>query len=99
MSRFDHHDLGKVEHVFLRRKLRLETRGLIRISSPLLNVFPFSSIFQQLETIISSDIWVTRGNGLRIGISVLLDVFMHPTFDRKIFLEGLGIFICNAEVL
>ena len=92
------HDLGKLEHASFGPNLTLETTGSIKISSPWSTVFPFSFLFRQLETIISSSTWVARGTGLRIVIRLFIDESMPPDFDRPTFLEGLGILLCHAEV-
>lgn len=98
MSSVDH-DLGKLGHAYIGPNLKLETNGSIKISSPLATIFPFSSIFRQIENIIFSGTWVARGAGLRIVVQLLIDEVVPSYFDRPTFLEGLGILLCNAEVL
>lgn len=93
------HDLGKLGHAYVGANLKVETSGSIKISSPLATIFPFSSIFRHIENIIFSGTWVARGSGLRIFIQLLIDEVVASNFDRPTFLEGLGILLCNAEVL
>lgn len=96
---FKDHDLGKLEHAYLGPNLKLETGGSMKISSPLATTFPFSSTLRHIRNIISSGTWVARGTGLRIVIQLLIDEVIPSYFDRPTFLEGLGILLCNAEVL
>ena len=93
------HDLGKLEHAHLGSDLKLETWGSIKISSPLATVFPFSSVLRQLETTVSSGIWVSRGSGLCIVLQLSIHEVIPPEFDIPAFQEDLGILLYNAKVL
>ena len=91
--------LGKLEHVYDRQNLKLTNIGFITVSSSQALEFPFSVNFRDLETLVSSKVWVAGGNQLQIEIHISFDdieVSGQEGFDVT---EELGIVLCNAEVL
>ena len=90
--------LGELEHVCDRQNLKLTSSGSIKISSPQAFEFPFSVDFRDLETLVSSKVWVAGGNQLQIELHISFDdieISGHENFDVT---EELGIVLCNAEV-
>lgn len=91
--------LGELEHVYDRQNLKLMNSGFIKISSPQVFEFPFAVNFRDLETLVSSKVWVAGGHQLQIEVHISFDdigISRQETFDVT---EELGIVLCNAEVL
>lgn len=93
------YDLGEIKHVKLDSNLKLTTRCRIKFSSSCALVFPFSKFFQNLDTLITSDAWITRGNGLQVSFQLLTDEVASYYFDRSTFVDDLRVILLNAEVL
>lgn len=92
-------DVGELEHTSPACNLKLRTSCTMKISSPVFHVFPFSSILQQISTLVSSRVWVARGTGLCMIVRLLFDDIDSHQFDRRTFFEGLSVLLCNAEVV
>jgi len=92
------HDLGELEHIYDRQNLKLRTHGSITISSPQLFEFPVSTNFQDLESLVSFNIWVTAGNRLQLLVHICIDDIAISDSDTACVMEDLGIVLCNAEV-
>ncbi len=90
--------LGELEHVCDRQNLKLTNSGFIQISSPQAFEFPFSVNFRDLETLISSKVWVAGGNQLQIEIHISFDDIAISGQENFDVTEELGIVLCNAEV-
>lgn len=93
------YDLGKSEHVHAASNLKLKSQCSIKLYSSLGCIFPFSDLLQELDSLISSDIWVAQENGLQISVKIITDDLVSQDFDRNIFVDGLRTLICGAEVL
>lgn len=93
------YSLGELEHVYDRHNLKLTNSGLIRVSSPQAFEFPFSQNFRDLETLVSSKVWVAGGNQLQIEIHISYDDIEISGQEGLDVTEGLGLVLCNAEVL
>ena len=91
--------LGQLEHVCDRRNLKLTNSGFVRVSSPHAFEFPFSVNFQDLETLVSSKVWVVGGNQLQIEIHISFDDIEIPGHEGFDVTEELGIVLCHAQVL
>lgn len=91
--------LGELEHVYDRCNLKLTNSGFIRISSPQAIEFPFSLNFQDLETLVSSKVWVAGGNQLHLEIQISFDDIEISGQEGFDVTEELGLVLCNAEVL
>lgn len=90
--------LGELEHVCDRQNLKLTNSGSFKISSPQTFELPFSVNFRDLETLVSSKVWVAGGNQLQIELHISFDdieISGHKNLDVT---EELGIVLCNAEV-
>ena len=92
------HRVGEYEHIYPKHNLRLKTSCLMKLSSSHGLIFPFSSLLQELKTLVASGVWVARGNGLRISFQIVTDGFPND-FDKATFVKGLGAILCGAEVL
>ena len=93
------YSLGELEHVYDRQNLKLTNSGLIRISSSQAFEFPFSLNFRDLDTLVSSKVWVAGGNQLQIEIHISFDDIEIAGQEGLNVTEGLGLVLCNAEVL
>ncbi len=92
------HDVGRVEHVHAKSNLRLETTCSVKLSSSHGTIFPFSTLFQKLDTLLSSSALVARSNELRVSLQFIMDDFHPEDLDRATFMEGLAAIFCGAEV-
>ncbi len=90
--------LGELEHVYDRQNLKLMNSGFIKISSPQAFEFPFSVNFRDLETLVSSKVWVAGGNQLHIEIHISFNDIGISGQEKFDVTEELGIVLCNAEV-
>ena len=90
--------LRELEHVYDRQNLKLMNSGCIKISSSQAFEFPFSVNFRDLETLVSSKIWVAGGNQLPIEIHISFDDIGISGQENYDVTEELGIVLCNAEV-
>ena len=90
--------LGELEQVCDRQNLKLRNSGFIKISSPHAFKFPFSVNFQDLETLVSSKVWVAGGNQLQIEILLFFDDIGISGYENLDVTEELGIVLCNTEV-
>lgn len=93
------HNLGESEHIYAKSNLKLKTRCSVKLSSSLGAIFPFSVLFKELDTLVSSAAWVARGNGLRISMQLVTNDFTTQHLDRETLIEGLSAIFCGAEVL
>lgn len=96
---FVEHSLGESEHIYAKSNLKLKTVCSVNISSSLGEIFPFSILFKELDSLVSSTAWVARGNGLRISMRLVTNDFAPQRLDRKSLIEGLGSIFCGGEVL
>ena len=92
------YNLGELEHVYDRQNLKLTNNGFIRISSPQVFEFPFSLHFRDLETLVSSKVWIAGGNQLQIEIHISFDDIEISGQEYFDVTEELGMVLCNAEV-
>ncbi|KAK0514218.1 hypothetical protein JMJ35_002835 [Cladonia borealis] len=92
------YNLGELEHVYDRQNLKLTNNGFIRISSPQASEFPFSLHFRDLETLVSSKVWIAGGNQLQIEIHISFDDIEISGQENFDVTEELGMVLCNAEI-
>lgn len=91
--------LGELEHVYDRQNLKLTNSCFITVSSSQAHEFPFSVNFQDLDTLVSSKVWVAGGNQLQIGIHISFDDIEISGKEGFDVTEEIGLVLCNAEVL
>lgn len=96
---FNTYSLDEVEHTYLSSNLKLKTQCSIRIFSPHGHLFPFSLMFRQLDSIISSDVWVAGDSKLRLSLQVIGNDSIFSCFDHTAFADSLRDIICEAEVV
>ena len=92
------YSLGELEHVYNECNLKLVTNGSVTFSSPQAFVFPFSVNFTDLDTLISSNIWVSGGHQLRIHATIFFGEIAVRGLSQSNILEQLGALLCKAEV-
>lgn len=93
------HSLGESEHIYAKSNLKLKTRCSVKLSPSLGATFPFSILFNELDTLVSSAAWVTQDSGLRISMQLVTNDFTAQNLDRETLIEGLSAIFCGAEVL
>lgn len=93
------YELSILEHSDPSSKVKLKTHCFITLSSPFKDIFSYSTISQHLDYLISSGVWIARGNGLRLSIQLLNDDFAFEDFDRLALLEGLQNNLSDAKVV
>ena len=89
------YDLGVLEHIHNGQNLKLRTSISITLSFPdhLLLVPP------NLDTIISSNVWVSGANRVHLVVRLSFgDVVMSDSAGRDI-VEDVGRMLCQAEVV
>jgi hypothetical protein len=96
---FNTYNLDEIEHTYLSSNLKLKIQCSLKISSPHGHLFPFSLVFQQLDSIISSDVWVAGNSKLRLSIQIVGNESIFSYFDHTAFAESLRDVICEAEVV
>ena len=91
------YDLGELEHIHNGQNLKLKTNINITLSSSnfatILSSFPLD-----LETLISSGVWIAGSNRLLLHIHVLFHDIVISDIAEKSFIEDIGVMLCNAEV-
>jgi hypothetical protein len=90
--------LDEIRHTNYNCNLQLDIQCSLEISSPHGHLFPFSLIFQRLDSIISSGVWVAGGSRLRLSLQVIGTDFCCLQFDQNAFADSLRDVICQAEV-
>lgn len=98
ITRLVQHVVGTSEHIHAKSNLMLKTRCSAKFSSPHAAIFPFSTLFEKLETMVSSGALVTGSNKLQISAHFLMDDFRAQDMDMKAFIRGLATVFCGAEV-
>lgn len=98
ITRLVQHVVGTSEHIHAKSNLMLKTRCSAKFSSPHAAIFPFSTLFEKLETLVSSGALVTGCNKLQISARFLMDDFRAQDMDMKAFIRGLATVFCGAEV-
>lgn len=77
---------------------RLKSKCSLKIFSPHGHLFPFSLIFQRLDSIISSGIWVAGGSVIEFSVQVSATGFSFLHFDQSALAGSLRETICESEV-
>ena len=90
--------LGELEHVYDRQNLKLKTTGFTKVFSSQAFEFPFSLHFQDLEALVSSDVWIAGSNKLLIEIHISFDDIEFAGLGSLTATEDLGFMLCSAEV-
>lgn len=90
--------VGTSEHIHAKSNLMLKTRCSAKISSPHAAIFPFSTLFEKLETLVSSGALVTGSNKLQMSAHFVMDDFRAQDLDTTAFIQGLATVFCGAEV-
>lgn len=98
ITRLVEHVVGKSEHIHAKSRLMLKTRCSAKLSSPHSAIFPFSTLFEKLETLVSSGALVTGSNKLQISAHFVMDDFIAQDLDTTAFIQGLATVFCGAEV-
>lgn len=98
ITRLVQHVVGTSEHIHAKSNLMLKTRCSAKLSSPHAAIFPFSTLFEKLETLVSSGALVTGSNKLQISAHFVMDDFRAQDLDTKAFIRGLATVFCGAEV-
>lgn len=70
----------------------------MKLSSPHGAIFPFSTLFEKLETLVSSGALVTGSNKLQISAHFVMDDLNPQDVDTTAFIHGLDTIFCGAEV-
>lgn len=87
-------DLGKTEHDFPNRGLKLLIRSTIHVT------FPQSSVScQSSQELITAGFWIMRGNGLNLSIRIGFGLPVGPQTGRENFSNGLIDVLCAAKVV
>lgn len=76
----------------------LKTRCSVKLSSPHGAIFPFSTLFEKLETLVSSGALVTGSNKLQISARFVMDDLSPQDVDTTAFIYGLATIFGGAEV-
>ena len=92
------HALGELEHIHNKRNLKLMTSGSITLSSPQASESQSLGRTQDIETLVSSNIWVAGGNRLQIHFRIFFDDVEILGSDNSDVIEDLGTVLCKAEV-
>lgn len=92
-------NLGNVELIYPSSSLKLTTGCSIELSSPHALEFPFSSVFQSLQSLVSSGSWIDRGHVLKISFRICVKGLNFLDRAQAAFREGLEAVFCNAEVV
>ena len=92
------HDLGKLEHIYAKRHLKLTTQAFITLSSLNALQFPFSTVFDHIHCLVSTETWINSGNSFRFRLSLSSDDVIVEGGDMSAHFEELGLVLCNAEV-
>lgn len=90
-------DIGKLVHTFPERSLKLSSTCSIRLAYPPDFLFPTASPITGL--IPAGGLWIARGNGLQLSLSVELDGISMDDSRRRELIEDLGTVLKTAEVL
>lgn len=96
---FNTYNLDEIQHNCYSSNLKLKTKCSLKTFSPHGHLFPFSLMFQRLESIISSGVWVAGGSKLQLSIQVSGTKLCFLRFDRSAFADSLRDIICEAEVV
>ena len=91
-------NLRHVVHSYAKHNWQLAVASAIQVAG-LQNFAHATSSSQQLDLLTSRDLWVTRGEGLRISIHILLDGknFIEAPAAAEV-LETIGPVLRDAEV-
>lgn len=98
ITRFVEHVVGMSEHIHAQSNLMLKTRCSAKLSSPHGAIFPFSTLFEKLETLVSSGALVTGSNKLQISVHFVMDDLSSQDVDTTAFMQDLATIFCGAEV-
>lgn len=93
------YNLDETQHICYNSNFKLKTKCSLKLFSPHGHLFPFSFIFQRLDSIISSGIWVAGGSRLQFSVQVSGTDFSFLHFDQSALADSLIEIICEAEVV
>ena len=93
------YDLRNTEHVYLGPNLKLTTCCSVKLFSSHMLMFPFSNVFQKLDSLASFGLWIVRGHGLQMSFQFLMNDSCFHDLEWGALLECLGAVLCNAEVV
>ena len=96
--RSDEYSLGELEHIHNNQNLKLRTNVLISLSScdPVPLCFTHDG---DLETLISSGIWIVGGNRVQTHIQLLFEGLEISDLASENITEDIGLMLSDAEVL
>lgn len=92
------YSIDETQVICYKSNFKLKTNCSIKLFSPHGHLFPFSFIFQSLDLIISSGIWVAGCSRLEFSVRVLGINFSFLHIDHGALAESLREMICAAEV-
>ena len=89
--------IGELVHYYAENNLQLSTTCCIQLSQPSpSNTSPL--VLNDIETLISKDIWVGRGKGLYISFQIVIDTDLRGGGSKLALVENLGTIIRDAQV-
>ena len=92
------YNLGETRLVCSNSNFKLKTTCSMKLISPHGHFFPFSFIFQNLDLIISSGVWVAGCNKIELSVQVSGIDFFSSHVDQNALAESLRNIICETEV-
>ena len=93
------YDVDEAELICSDSNLKLKSKCSLKMFLPHGHLFPFSTIFQRLDLIISSGIWVVGGSMLQLSVQVSGIDFSFLRFEQGALGDRLRDMICEAEVV
>ena len=93
------YELGKLEHIFDKHNLKLNTGCCITLSSSQACNYELPLHIQDLDALISSGTWIAGTNRLRLHVELFFDNIALSDSTVSQAAEDLGVVLCKAEVL
>lgn len=92
------YNIDETQLICSNSNFKLKTKCSVKLFSPHEHLFPFSFIFQSLDLIISSGIWVAGCSKLEFSVEVSGIDFFSLQVDQNSLVENLRDIICETEV-
>lgn len=91
-------DVGELVHNYSKYNLKLITHCSVQLSVP--EEFATASTNSpQLEKLTYRDLWLARGDGLKLIVQLSLTESIVSCVDKPSLVEGLGLALRDAEVV